>query len=239
MSYKNLLPELSLADIWASKKIAKDWSKVEQTLEDLGIPDETGGVNPGDRRAIYYLMRHFKPKRVLETGTHIGASTIYTAAALEPDASMTTVDILDVNSEQKKNWLKYKTERSPAAMVRSLGLDNKVEFIVGKSLDYLPSAGMFDFIFLDGDHSAPTVHNEIPLALEHLNPGGAILLHDYFPNNEPIWKTHPQKMIRGPYLAVEQLRSEGLRIRALPLGELPWPTTLNSSLTSLAILVRD
>jgi hypothetical protein len=35
------------------------------------------------------------------------------------------------------------------------------------------------------------------------------------------------------------LRSEGLRIRALPLGELPWPTTLNSSLTSLAILVRD
>ena len=239
MSYKNLLPELSLADIWASKDIAKDWSKVEQPLEDLGIPDETGGVNPGDRRAIYYLMRHFKPKRVLETGTHIGASTIYTAAALEPDASMTTVDILDVNSEEKKNWLKYKTERSPAAMLRSLGLENKVEFVVGKSLDYLPSAGMFDFIFLDGDHGAPTVHDEIPLALEHLNPGGAILLHDYFPNGEPIWVDYWAKVIDGPYLAVEQLRSEGLRIRAVPLGELPWPTTLKTNLTSLAILLQD
>jgi predicted O-methyltransferase YrrM len=234
----NLISEISLNDIWKDKIINAEWNTVEEMLNNLNIPDETGGVNPGDRRAIYYLIKHFKPKRVMEAGTHIGASTVYTAAALEEDASMTTVDILDVNCALTQNWKKYGTKRSPVKMLESLGLAEKVEFVVGRSLDYLPGAGKFDFIFLDGDHSQAVVHDEIPIALEHLNPGGAILLHDYFPNNEPIWPDYWAKCIEGPYLAVEQLRSEGWKIRAIPLGELPWPTTLNSNLTSLAILIR-
>jgi predicted O-methyltransferase YrrM len=236
---ENLISEISLNDIWKDETIIAEWNAAEKKLENLNIPDETGGVNPGDRRAIYYLIKHFKQNRVLESGTHIGASTTYAATALEDGSSMTTVDIVDVNSTLIQNWKKYKTDISPVKMLESLGVDDKVEFVVGKSLDYLPTAGMFDFIFLDGDHSQSVVHDEIPIALEHLNPGGVILLHDYFPNNEPIWPDYWAKCIDGPYLAVEQLRSEGWKIRAVPLGELPWPTTLNSNLTSLAILIRE
>src|SRR2546430_6217516 len=34
------------------------------------------------RRAIYYLVRHLRPRSVLEIGTHLGASTVHIAAAL-------------------------------------------------------------------------------------------------------------------------------------------------------------
>jgi len=56
------------------------------------------------------------------------------------------------------------------------------------SLDYLAGcAQTFDFIFLDGDHAARTVYQEVPAALRLLNSGGVILLHDYFPNLRPLW----------------------------------------------------
>jgi hypothetical protein len=59
-----------------------------------------GGVNPGDRRALYHLIAHFQPKRVLEIGTHVGASTVYIASALRrfvDGGQLTTADIADVN----------------------------------------------------------------------------------------------------------------------------------------------
>src|SRR4029079_7151554 len=42
--------------------------------EVFGAGEIAGGVNPGDRRALYQLVGHFKPRRVLEIGTHVGAS---------------------------------------------------------------------------------------------------------------------------------------------------------------------
>jgi hypothetical protein len=42
----------------------------------------------------------------------------------------------------------------------------------------------------------------------------------------------------GLYLAVARLRSEGVGIGVLPLGELPWPTKAGSHLTSLALAGR-
>jgi predicted O-methyltransferase YrrM len=229
--------DISLNEVWGNEDLLKEWDKVEQTLTSLAIPDETGGVNPGDRRALYYLVKYLKPLRVLEIGTHIGASTTHIATALEDDASMTTVDVIDVNSDM--HWKKYGTRKSPAVMIQSLGLDHKVEFVKSTSIDYLLGSEMFDLIFLDGNHGVDTVYNEVPLALEHLNSGGTILLHDYFPENKPIWSSHPTKLITGPHTAIEKLRSEKWKIRAVPFGELPWPTTLNSNLTSLAILVQE
>jgi len=79
------------------------------------------------------------------------------------------------------------------------------------------------------------VYREIPVALRLLNPGGVILLHDYFPDVKPLWSNGV--VIRGPFAATERLKAEGARIEVLPLSELPWPTKLGSSVTSLALLV--
>jgi SAM-dependent methyltransferase len=123
-------------------------------------------------------------------------------------------------------------------MIRSIQCDDLVSFINESSLTFLDRGeDKFDFVFLDGDHSATTVYQEIPRALKALKQDGVILLHDYFPGNRPIWVNG--SLIPGPYLGVSRLRKEGAPIKVLPLGELPWPTKLGSRITSLALVSRD
>jgi predicted O-methyltransferase YrrM len=225
--------------------IESKWNESRARLEALCIPDGTGGVNPGDRRAIYYLISALKPLSVLEIGTHLGASTVHIASALamnqtsnRRNAALTTVDISDVNSLTTKPWLKYGAKRSPSEMINSLELQSMVEFVTDTSLKYASRCNRkFDFIFLDGDHSAKTVYSEIPLALNLLNPNGVILLHDYFPRLKPLWSS--ESVIAGPFLATDRLRAEGANICVLPLGALPWPTKLQSNVTSLALLLKS
>jgi len=221
------------------------WSDLKKKIDRFTIPDGTGGVNPGDRRAIYYLISKLKPSSVLEIGTHIGASTLHIASALYMsqirngnNATLTTVDIADVNSPVEKPWEKYGTSKSPLEMIQALNYGSFVEFIADTSLHYAANCERrFDFIFLDGDHSARTVYQEIPVALNLLNQNGVILLHDYFPNMKPLWSNG--SVIPGPFLATERLRKEGANLTVLPLDKLPWLTKLQSNITSLALLLRN
>lgn len=234
--------DISLSDIFSSHEIEGMWHVSEKEIKQFSIPDGTGGVNPGDRRAIYYLISAIKPLSVLEIGTHIGASTVHIASALrytsEKDSNLTTVDVVDVNSQIEKPWLKHGTTHSPIEMIDKMGYGSFVNFITDSFLHYAVNCPhAFDFIFLDGDHSAATVYQEIPVALNLLNQNGVILLHDYFPDMKPLWSNG--SVIPGPFLATEKLRREGMNVTVLPLGKLPWPTKLGSNVTSLALLLRD
>lgn len=66
-------------------------------------------------------------------------------------------------------------------------------------------------IFLDGDHSAEVVYQEIPLALRRLEPPGLIMLHDYFPDQRPLWPG--REPVVGPNLGVGRIVSEGAGLR--------------------------
>jgi predicted O-methyltransferase YrrM len=240
------LTEADLSGIFSSDAITKEWRKVEVQMALMDIPDGADSVNPGDRRAVYYLVRHLRPRSVLEIGTHLGASTVHIAAALretqQDDAQayhrVTTVDIKDVNDSATGPWRQYGSGCSPAEMARRLGLSAQISFVTRGSLEYLASCQeRYDFIFLDGDHAPRAVYQELPAALSVLQGGGVILLHDYFPALKPLWSDGA--VIEGPWLAVERLRSEGAKIKAMPLGELPWHTKLGSRRTSLALLVAE
>jgi len=233
-----------LGQAFRSDRVDEEWRAIENEPVVMGITEKAGGVNPGDRRAIYYLVRHFRPRTVLEIGTHIGASTMHIAAALrraqeedpEGEYRMTTVDIADVNDRTTTPWLDYGSMYSPAELAERLGLQDQISFVTAGSLDYLASCEeQYDFIFLDGDHAPNAVYEEIPRALQTLRPEGLILLHDYFPELQPLWSN--RAVIRGPWLATERLRFEGAQFEVIPLGELPWPTKLDSRTTSLALLV--
>jgi predicted O-methyltransferase YrrM len=235
-----------IAQMLRSDVLAEEWRRVETTLRTLDITDRADSVNPGDRRTIYYLVRHFRPRNILEIGTHLGASTIHMAAALrkleEENADgphrITTVDIHDVNDEATAWWRGHGSPYSPAETARRLGLADRISFVTRPSLEYFASCDEhYDFIFLDGDHSARTVYREVPAALAVLRHGGVILLHDYFPSAQPLWPG--RSAIEGPWLAVERLRAEGAGLRAIPLGQVPWPTKFGSTTTSLALLVGN
>lgn len=202
---------------------------------------QTEGVNPGDRRALFHLVAGARARSVLEIGTNVGASTINIAAALlhngKESANLTTVDICDANDPVTGYWKARGLARSPRDAMALIGAGDVVRFVTGDSASFLRAGqDAFDLIFLDGDHGARTVFLEVPLALQRLNSGGMIVLHDFFPGNRPLWRG--QHAIAGPWLAIERLRNNGARLQAIPLGALPWPTKAGSNVTSLAVLAK-
>lgn len=238
--------EIELNEVFRCPESDRAWDDLVANVSEFDISDGMGGVNSGDRRAIYYLLRALKPFSVLEIGTHIGASTVHIAAALASNRGtshtrepfLASVDIADVNDPESKPWLRQGMKYSPIEMIKKMNLDSFVNFIHRPSMKYFSGCERkYDFIFLDGNHSAKSVYLEIPAALNLLNKGGVILLHDYFSGLEPLWSNGV--VIPGPYLATERLKSEGVNIEVVPLGGLPWPTKLQSNVTSLALLLKN
>jgi predicted O-methyltransferase YrrM len=232
---------LDLAAIWRDPEIETAWSAAKQRVAGHGLTAQCG-MNPGDGRALYYLVRHLRPERVLEVGTLAGASTVHLAVGLAdawPNSAagrLLTVDIADVNDPERGAWRRLGLAQSPRHAMERLGLGGMVEFRVGRSLDPLAQPGEpFYLILLDGDHRLETVV-EIPASLGRLRPGGLLLLHDYFPQLRPLWPRG--KVIDGPARAVRRLQRAGWPIKVRPLGELPWPTKEGSRRTSLALLGR-
>lgn len=234
---------INLDALFRSNTAQEELAAIEEETRSLTIPAGSGGVNAGDRCALYCLIRHLAPKSVLEVGTHIGVSTLYIALALKKlrtinpaiPYNLVSVDIRDVNDPVSTPWQKYGSELSPVEMLKKTGCDDLVTFVVMDSLEFFPKCyQQYDVIFLDGSHSSATVYEEIPAALTVLAPDGYILLHDYFPNLRPLWSNGA--VVPGPYLATQRLEREGVPIKVLPLGSLPWLTKLRSNVTSLALL---
>lgn len=226
-------------------EVSPPWRAARVELITAGVGDLHGGVNPGDQRAIYELIRFLKPRAVLEFGTHVGASTSHIALALrqlmdeDPTTprDLVTVDIIDVNDTTLRHWEKFNSPKSPKAIVDAVGAGHLVTFVVEPGLEFArKNTRKFDLIFLDGNHAAQAVYEEIPAALKMLAPDGVILLHDYFPDNKPLWPD--ARPIQGPVLAVQKLRSDGLDLEVIPLGALPWSTKKGTNVTSLALAAR-
>ncbi|TCR61524.1 methyltransferase family protein [Bosea sp. BK604] len=202
----------------------------------MPFADIDGGICPGERRALYQLVASLKPARVLEIGTHIGASTLAIARSLAthsgPGAHLTTVDIVDVNDPTHGAFARLGLA-SPRENLMRAGLSDRVTFIAKPSSEYLRETDdRFDLIFLDGDHAAPAVYREFAQALNCLTPNGAILLHDFYPDGRPLY---PNGSIEpGPVVAAERITAECRGIGFLPLGELPWESKQGVRTTSLA-----
>jgi predicted O-methyltransferase YrrM len=216
---------------------AKDFAAVRERMPISG----PSGTCLGERRAIYYLVAALKPRRVLEVGTHLAASTLLIAKALAThvghQARLTTVDIFDVNDARTGAFARRGLS-SPRAIADQLGLSDIVQFETRTALDLLgETEERFDLIFLDGDHSAVAVYQEVAAALSRLARDGTILLHDYHPNNQHVFKTGSP--IPGPYLAGLRIaREQGRSVGILPLGNLPWPTKDGVNATCLALVNR-
>jgi predicted O-methyltransferase YrrM len=232
--------------ILTEPKLHEEWLVLAKEIDQLILIEDmkTGGVNPGDRRALYYLVRALGLKRVLEIGTNVGASTIHIAAAMKVNLladekpnkhSLVTVDIVDVNHAPDAFWRLGGLPRSPRDNIEAMGMMEHVTFVTNSSLTYLDECDeSFDLIFLDGDHSAAMVYQEVPRALRRLRESGLLLLHDFFPKNRPLWSD--RTVVPGPLLAVKRLVREQANVSAIPFGSLPWPTKLHSNVTSLAVL---
>ncbi len=230
-----------LASFFTNAERNSSWENTLQKITAVyGKTAVWGGVNPGDRRALYYLVHALRPQNLLEVGTHIGASTVFLAEALQsvsPQARMTTVDILDVN-DPTGPWYQQGLVMPPREYLTRLGTADRVTFKALPSSEFLKdTTEKFDFIFLDGDHSARTVYEEVSLALKILNQNGIVLLHDYYPAARPLF--NDGNIIAGPFMALDRIMRENKGVKALPLGNLPWETKQGLNITSLALITRN
>ncbi len=236
---KGITPEY-LHSILTSPAWNTEWEAVSAEVTALGGASGSSAVNAGEKRALYTLARALKVHSVLEVGTNVGGSTVHLAAALRANraedgtARMVTVDVVDQNGPQ--GIAKRLGHPTPREMIDRMGAGDWVHFVTEPSLHYLSRGeAKFDLIFLDGDHAAPAVYQELPASLRALNPGGVILLHDYFPGGKPLYSD--RKIIAGPWLAAQRLEREGAGFQVIPLGALPWETKLGSTVTVLAMVV--
>ena len=236
----SVVPETGvvLSDIFRDSRLMEASSEAVATIGNaFGASEREGGVNVGDRRALYHLIRYFRPNYVIEVGTHIGASSLHIARALNDNGNgrLSTVDISDVNASTGA-WKAVGLDRCPRELAGLLGCDSRITFHVEAAMSFLTNGGAkADVIFLDGDHAAVAVYREIAAACRRLNPGGVIILHDFYPGGRPLFEGGD--VVMGPWYASERIATENYRLRVLPLGELPWPTKQGSCYTSLATLV--
>jgi predicted O-methyltransferase YrrM len=226
----------AMRDPAISAAFAEDRGRIEELL---GAGEIAGAVNPGDRRALYHLVGYFKPCRVLEIGTHVGASTVHIASALRRfvgPGRLCTADIVDVNGPDGA-WRSLGMHRTPAAFISELGLEAITTFVTESAAAVLALPGQrFDMIFLDGDHSSAAVYREISAALSVLNPNGLIVLHDFYPKGKPLVPGGNVEF--GPRAAARRIGRETGALGFLPLGDLPWPTKNGGKATSLAVMSR-
>lgn len=209
-----------------SPAIAHEWQAWAPKLSQVcQISDGlTGGVNVGDRRALFYLARGFRPARVLEIGTHVGASTVHLAAALiaaSPLACLISVDVEDVAGPQAV-WRRAGLAKSPRQMIDALNGKLDTRFVTDDSRVFLRTPTR------DSISSSSAIIRRKPFtrrligALDVIAENGLVVLHDYFPDGRALWPDGV--VIPGPFAAVEKLRSTGFAIKAVPLGSLPWLT---------------
>ena len=110
---------------------------------------------------LYFIVKEFDCRNILEIGTGNGHSTLALAEATQ--GVVTTIDINECG--QAQDLIIFDSE-----------LGHKVNFIKGDSLNF--PKGFYDLILIDGDHNQSKVQKELKALLPYLQDGGFLILHD-------------------------------------------------------------
>lgn len=80
------------------------------------------------------------------------------------------------------------------------------------------NSGLFDLVFIDGDHRAEQIYREVRSAMKFLSPNGVICLHDCNPHTEEMQTIpqHPGEWTGDVWKGIARLRSEGFPVRVIP-----------------------
>lgn len=142
--------------------------------EDGRTVERTAHLSVRYGRLLHYLVREFRPDRLLEIGMATGISSAYMARARQTYGGSRHVV---VDPFQTADWGGGGRE-----LLRSLDLMAGVEVIEETSLRALTrmeAAGdRFDFVFIDGNHCFDYTLADILLADLVLADGGVIVLDD-------------------------------------------------------------
>lgn len=128
------------------------------------IPQENS-TSWGEKMLLYWLVRELRPKLILETGTHKGATTAFLAHAVHDNGvgKIITCDVVDYQPKQ------YSIPP----------LTECVDFRICRGDEV--QAESIDFAFIDGAHEAWEVESEIKHIFPLLAENATVVFHDCWP----------------------------------------------------------
>lgn len=139
------------------------------------IPTWLGSASQ-DYDVMYAVTRAFQVKRILEIGTHQGASAIVFCQAILDNKYVPEIWTID-------NWSSSKCKPRAEKFIREAGFDKHIKMLDGDSKVVVPNLfkkiGKVDLCFIDGDHTYEGViadynncKNSTSLILFHDTHGG-------------------------------------------------------------------
>ncbi len=135
-------------------------------MELVGVLDAPAQMTMRERLLLFALVMARRPTRVLEIGTCDGGSALIMRRALEASARLVSVDPMPRWSAEVRDALgpntMLVTTASPDGVAEAAAL----------------ASGPFDFVLIDGDHTADGVETDIVAVVPHLADGAVLVFHD-------------------------------------------------------------
>ena len=161
------------------------WHEVVEELTAKGVrvgPESFGCWNDGDTglvRAIWCLVRHLRPRTIIETGVAHGVTSRFILEALDRNAKgggesghLWSIDLPPLETEK----------HAEIAIAVGDRFVDRWTYIEGSSRRRLPvllsRLGAIDLFIHDSLHSERNVRFEVDRAWAALRPGGAIVIDD-------------------------------------------------------------
>lgn len=166
------------------------------SFNDAGIEVETGEF-------LYGLCRLMKPEHVLETGTHVGVSTVYMASALQENrkGDIDTVEFLEplyrqaLDRFKKMGFFKSTPKDAGIDEIQKINAECVVHPFLMDAAQFFPLyEKQYDIILLDTEPQ--TRFAELVKFFPLLKPGGMVFIHDlhqHMHQNQPANPDHPNE----------------------------------------------
>lgn len=183
-------------DMYLSDALVGDDPVLESALAasaEAGLPQIEVTANQG--KFLYLLALLRGAESILELGTLGGYSTIWLARALPEGGRLITLEADPRYAEVAR------------ANLQRAGVTDRVEVLVGRALDTLPTLGRrFDLVFIDADKasSADYVHWAVQLTRR-----GSVIVLDNLVRGGAVADAHSDDAaVRGMRAAIELMASE-------------------------------
>jgi len=160
-----------------------------EQLSQEAFKASAGMVHLNDYLALSAVLLRYKPKLIFEIGTYLGATSDFFLRLL-PDCEVVSVAyVRRFLSFAGKNY--NNSELSPKDIGSYVGIErrNRLHQLYGDSHKLKPGTliekfGLFDLVFIDGDHCRQGVRQDTELAKSILADDGIISWHDANPKEK-------------------------------------------------------
>lgn len=187
---KNVFPFLSnelktVVSGFESKKT--DWNTIE--LSQFMELRESAWFGLGS--IAFEIVRHFKPKVIVELGTHMGFSALVMALALKKNGINGKVYAVDTwEGDEHAGFYSNLVYETLKRRIHETCLENHLELVKDTFANARSNFDKVDILHIDGLHTYKAAQNDFLTYKEKLSLGSLVMFHDvntHFKEMRKLW----------------------------------------------------